>query len=259
MILLVLSGILILLILLICGDKGSRSILSMAMNAVVLLGSLFLIYRGLPPVIITFGACVIISLITLFFQNESSHKSWVAFGSVMLVLALLLPLIWFLADCANAEGFPPEQYELTDSNGYTRNIGIDMLSLQISVMIIALIGTVIDTAVAITASTWEIHANNKALTPARLMAASFTVSKAILATSIHTIFYIYIAEFLTLFIQYLEDYPLMTVLNSQSLAREMITICVSGLGCCLVVPVTTVLSVWAVKREKTGNRIHLRH
>jgi uncharacterized membrane protein len=76
------------------------------------------------------------------------------------------------------------------------------------------------------------------------------VSKAVLATSIHTIFYIYIAEFLTLFIQYLSDYSLITVLNSASLSRELITISVSGLGCCLVVPVTTVLAAWAIHRQK---------
>ena len=258
MILLVLSAILILLILLICGDKGSRSILSTAMNAGIFLCALFLIYRGLPPVLITFGACVIITLVTLFFQNEINQKSKVAFCSVVLVIALLLPLVWFLASGANAEAFPAEQYELTDSNGYTRNIGVDMLSLQISVMIIALIGTVIDTAVAIVAAIWEIHTNNQALSPTRLMISGFTVSRAILATSIHTIFYIYIAEFLTLFIQYLEDYSLVTVLNSQSLAREMITICVSGLGCCLVVPVTTVLAVWTVKHNSVVGRIRVR-
>jgi uncharacterized membrane protein len=250
MILLVLLAILIVLILLVCGDKGSRSILTTAMNAVLLLGAIYLIYRGLAPVAVTFCACVIISLITLFFQNEINLKSKVSFCSVVLVIALLLPLVFLLAGWANAEAFPPEQYELTDSNGYTRNIGIDMLSLQISVMIIALLGTVIDTAVAITASVTEIHANNQTLSMERLLEASFTVSKAVLATSIHTIFYIYIAEFLTLFIQYLSDYSLITVLNSASLSRELITISVSGLGCCLVVPVTTVLAAWAIHRQK---------
>ena len=84
------------------------------------------------------------------------------------------------------------------------------------------------------------------------MKASFIVSKAILATSIHTIFYIYIAEFMTLFIQYLNDYLFAAVLNSKSLAKEIISISVSGIGCCLIVPVATVLGSVFITRHHSA-------
>ena len=62
--LIVLTAILITLILLICGDKGSKSILSTAMNAGLLLLAVFLIYRGLDPILITVAACILIACIT---------------------------------------------------------------------------------------------------------------------------------------------------------------------------------------------------
>lgn len=73
--LIVLTAILITLILLICGDKGSKSILSTAMNAGLLLLAVFLIYRGLDPILITVAACILIACITLFIPEEANIKS----------------------------------------------------------------------------------------------------------------------------------------------------------------------------------------
>ncbi|MDD7019159.1 YibE/F family protein [Hornefia butyriciproducens] len=253
MILGILTAILIILILLISGDKGSRSIVTTVLNAGLLLAAIFLINRGASPVPVTIGCCVLITGITLYYQNEGGVKSRASFLSVLTVILIMIPLVYWFALHANASGIPGEQYEITDSNGYTRNIGISMLSLQISIMFIALIGTVIDTAVAITAAIYEIRANNKDLPLRALIESSFTVSKAVLSTSIHTIFYIYIAEYMTLFIQYLTDYSFATVLNSLSLSRELITISISGIGCCLVVPVATVLGAIMVTRDRRGD------
>ncbi len=239
--LITLAIILIVLILLICGDRGSRSIITTVIQAGLLLISINLIYRGFNPLVVTFIACTLISCITMFYQNEADIKSKAAFISVILVIILLLPFVYYLANGANAEGFNTEQYEITDSNGYTRNIGVSMLYLQMCVMIIALIGTVIDIAIAITSSIYEIRSNGTHLTLSQLTTAAFTSSRSILNTSIHTIFYIYIAEYLTLMIQYVDEYSLLHLINSKSFCQEFISISVSGIGCCLVVPITTII------------------
>lgn len=244
---LALAIILIILIFLICGDKGTRSIVSVILNAALLLLALFLIYRGAPPVPVTLLTCVAASAITLYYpedrgDSDGAVKTHAAFLSVLIVMAVMIPVVFFFADHANAAGFNPEAYETTDSNGYTRNIGVSMLSLYISVMFIALIGTVTDTAVAITSSVQEIRNNNRSLSPGELLASSFVVGRSVLSTSIHTIFYIYIAEYLTLMIQYISDYSFAYVINSKSLAHELIAVSVSGMGCCLVVPVAALIS-----------------
>lgn len=237
-----LAVILLVLILIICGDRGSKSIITTVGNGLVLLFAVYLIYKGIPPMTVTAGACVLVACIILFYQNELNIKSKIAFISVIIVLVILIPFVYYLASGSNAQGFNSEQYEITDTNGYTRNIGMDMLSLQISVMIIALIGTVIDISIAIATSVYEIRQNNAEITETALLKSAFTVSKSILSTSMHTIFYIYIAEYMTLIIQYVDEYSLVKLINSQSFCSEFISISVSGIGCCLIVPVTTILS-----------------
>lgn len=252
MILMVLTALLIALILLVCGEKGSKSIITTTLNAGFVLLSVFLIYKGFHPIPVTLFSCLTISLVVLYYQNEGGIKSHISLISILCVFIIVIPFICIFAFKSHGQGFPPEEYEITDSNGYSRNIDVSMLALQISTMIIALIGVLLDTSVAIVSSIFEISANNKKLTLYELMKASFIVSKAILATSIHTIFYIYIAEFMTLFIQYLNDYSFAAVLNSKSLSKEIISISVSGIGCCLIVPVATVLGSVFITRHHSA-------
>ena len=251
--LVILLAILLALILIFTGDRGAKSIVSTAIHVGILILAIFLMYRGLPPVLVTALACLAISAVTMFYQNDGDVKSRIAFGSVIAVIIILIPLVFWFAHIANAEGFNNAQYEITDTNGYTRNVGIDMLQLQISVMLIALIGTVIDIAIAITSSIYEIQDSvgaDRKLTASELLSTGFTASRAILNTSIHTIFYIYIAEYLTLMIQYVDEYSFERLINSQSFAAEFISVSISGIGCCLVVPVTTLLSAWYLTQEQ---------
>ena len=150
--LVILLTVLVAFILIFTGDRGAKSIVTTAIHAGLLIAAIFLIYRGLPPILVTALTCIAISAVTMFYQNEGDQKSRIAFAAVIVVILVLIPVVFWFADAVNAEGFNDAQYEITDTNGYTRNIGMNMLHLQISVMLIALIGTVIDIAIAITSS-----------------------------------------------------------------------------------------------------------
>jgi len=256
--LVILLAVLVALILIFTGDRGAKSIVTTAIHGGLLIAAVFLMYRGLPPILVTALTCTAISAVTIFYQNDGDQKSRIAFAAVVLVILVLIPLVFWFADLANAEGFNDAQYEITDTNGYTRNIDMNMLHLQISVMLIALIGTVIDIAIAITSSIYEIYTSvserneSGGLTFGQLTRTGFTTSRAILNTSIHTIFYIYIAEYLTLIMQYVNEYDFARLINSQSFGAEFISISVSGIGCCLVVPVATLMTAWwLTKNDKS--------
>lgn len=244
-----LTVILIALIFLCCGDKGARSVVSTAMNALLLLLTLFAVNHGAPPVPTVFGICVLSAALTLFYDNEHDRKARAAFLSVLIVLVVTIPLVLYFAHISDAAGFNAEQYEITDSNGYTRNIGLSMVSLQIAVLLIALLGTTIDTSIAVASSSYEILAAEPDMLRADFLRASFRVGKAVMNTSIHTIYYIYIAEFLTLLIQYVGDFSPAYIFNSKSLASALICVASSGIGCCLAVPVTIFVAARMFHKE----------
>ena len=251
--LVLLSIILIGLILIVCGDKGAKSIVTTVTSFVLLLCAVTLIYKGLNPLIVTFVLSMLCAGLILFYQNEVNQKSKVSMLCVVLVFLILLPIVWYIASGAGSEGFSGEQYEITDSNGYSRNIDINMLYIQISVMMIALIGTIVDAVVAITSTVYEIHASSPEITTEGLIKSGFSVGKSVLNTSMHTIFYIYIAEYMTLMLQYVQDYSFIDMINSKSFSQEFLSISISGLGICLAIPVVVLMSVHFVTKQQNKN------
>lgn len=240
--LIVLSIILIMLILAICGDKGSKSIVTTVGNALLLLLAVFLIYRGINPVPVSLIMSVLASLMILFFQNEKGRNSEIAFWSTVISIAIVIPLVFYLAHGSNSQGFNPMEYEITDSNGYTRNVSINMISIQIAVMIIALIGAAVDTAVAVTTSMVEIYDKNTGIEEKELIKSGFNVGKSILNTSMHTIFYIYIAEYMTLMMQYVDEYSFIQMINAKSFSSGFLSITICGSVCCIIVPISVILT-----------------
>lgn len=251
----ILTTILIISILVICGDRGTKSIVTTIIQGFILLSSIFGIHHGLHPVATTIFSCILITIFTLYYQNEGGIKSKISLISVLTIILITVPMVYWFSYYSNSYGIPHEAYEITDSNGYTRNIGIPMIYLQISVMFIGLVGILVDTSVAITSSIYEIYENNNDLTTEELIYSSLTVGKSILATSIHTIFYIYIAEYLTLLIQYFTDYSLVYIINSLSFSKELIAISISGIGCALIVPVTAILGSILIKKYFSSHKI----
>lgn len=247
--LIILSYILTVFIILFCGNKGAKSIGTAIINVLLMLVAIFMIYRGVNPFIVTLTLSLIFAYVILFYQNETDERSKTAFISVISVIIIILPMVYLLAANSSCQGFDKTQYEITDSNGYSRNIDINMLSLQVSVMIIALIGAVTDTAMAVASSIYEISSVKPQLSKTDLLKSGLIVGKSILSTSIHTVFYIYLAEYSTLIMQYVNSYSMAEMLNSKSFAQGMISIAVSGTGCSLVVPITAILSVVRLKKD----------
>lgn len=244
-----LSIILIALILIFCGNNGAKSIASTGLNIVVLSVYIFLIYKGFNPMIVTIIVSVIFTYIILFYQNESNPKSMVSLVSILLVILIMIPFIYLITVRLGSHGISEFQYEITDSNGYTRNINLNMLLLQNSVLVIALIGTMCDTAIAIASSIFEINEKSLRISGAELMKSSGEVSKYILSTSIHTIFYIYMAEFMTLIMQFVRFLSFSEMINSSAFAEGVLSIVVTGCGCCLIIPITAWFSRFVIENK----------
>ncbi|QIB70155.1 YibE/F family protein [Aminipila butyrica] len=247
--LIVLLIILMAAILLIGGERTAKSLVTLGFNSLLLLCTIFAINRGLHPLLCTLTACILISLVTLFYQNEVNIKSKLAFAAVLLVIALMLPVIFHLVSLSNIQGFPVDQLAIQDSNGYSRNIHRNMVYIQISVVLMVFIGAIIDTALAVASALYEVHLNNPGLSRGRLFQSGIHMGRDILSSTINTLFFIYIAEYLTLFIQFMNDSTFAQMINSKQFCQEFLSITLSGAGCILIIPVAALLGALLYGRE----------
>ncbi|MCB6993340.1 YibE/F family protein [bacterium 210820-DFI.6.37] len=246
--LLILLIVFVLLTLLIGGDRSAKALVTLMGNAAVLSAALMGIYLGLNSLICAMAACFCVTLLTLFYQNDINRKTKAAFWSVALVILLLTGFLWYLGAFTATQGFPVGQYEIRESNGYSGRIGIDMQMLQTASLLMLLIGAIIDTALAVTSALWEVHQNNPRLTGSELFLSGISIGRDILSSTVNTLFFIFMAEYFTLFLQFMEYYSFAQMINSKEFVQEAISIAVSGIGCILIIPISALLGAAFYKR-----------
>ena len=80
--LIILGLILMIVIVLVGGDRGAMSLIALAGNILCLSLAIWLYAVGAPVFLVTAGAGILISCITLFYQNGTNIKTWSAFLAV---------------------------------------------------------------------------------------------------------------------------------------------------------------------------------
>jgi len=238
---LILSIILILLVFLFGSNRTAQSIVTTMINLGVFFCTLIAIYLGLNSILATIIGCIIISLITLFYQNDFNIKTKTAFLSVLIVILVSLGFTYFIASFSNIQGFPVGQYEIRQSNGYLDTVDINMMFLQIAVILIVLIGSAIDTSLAVSSSLYEVKNHNKDITRKELFLSGISIGRGILSSTINTLFFIFIAEYMSLFLYFSKYYNFYQMINSKEFAQEVITITIAGIASILTIPITSLI------------------
>ncbi|MBK5253581.1 MAG: YibE/F family protein [Peptostreptococcaceae bacterium] len=235
---LILSLVFILLIFLFGSNKTAQSIVTTLINFGVFFSILFAIYFGMNSILATIIGCVIISLITLFYQNEINIKTTSAFYSVLVVLVISMSFTFFICYYSNIQGFPIGQYEIRVSNGYSDEIEVNMMFLQIAVILIVLIGSAIDTSLSVSSALYEVKEHNPNLTKIEVFNSGISIGKGIIGSTINTLFFIFIAEYLSLFLYLVKYYDFVRIINSKEFTQEVITISIAGIASVLIIPIT---------------------
>lgn len=246
----ILLFIVVLMSLLTGGDRTAKSLITAAINILILAGAIFVMYLGLNPLISGFLSSVLISAVTIFYQNEINAKTKASFISVMVVVTISSILIFLLVQMGHIQGFSligDEKFR--DTNGYGSNIGINMIFVQVVVFIIVLMGAVIDAAVAITSGTYEIAKLNPNLSNHELFTSGTNIGQSILSSNVNTIFFVFAGEYMIMFVNYLSYYSLKTMINSKDFAQSTISITVTAIACVIIIPITSALAPRFFKKD----------
>lgn len=236
--LIVLGILLLVLMLLVGGERGGRSFVALMENIVVLILCVYLICLGINAIAVTLAGSALFISVTLVQQNGVNVKSYASVFSVVLVLCLLSILAWIISANAKIAGYSELDLSEEISRSLSLNIHISMMDLSFSVIIFGLLGAVMDTAIAIASSVTEFYANNPLLTCRQLVRSGRAVGRDILATTVNTVFFAGIGETMMqtmLFLQY--GYTFESLINSKAFFAEFSLIVISNIGCILIIPI----------------------
>ena len=240
--LMILGFILLFLIMIIGGDRGVISLISLVGNMLLLSLVIWLMAAGAPVLLVTVGVGIIISCVTLFYQNGTNEKTKSAFTAVLITMAVLFFFIYMVVWRSEAGGLNEIQAAEDDVLYYNMNLDINMRNVATAVIILSTLGAVLDMALTVTTSVYEISIHKPEMKLTELVESGMQIGREVIGTTVNTLLFAYLGESLLLF-SYLkmQDYTLETLLNSKILFQNCVSMIFGAIACVVVMPVAAVL------------------
>ena len=240
--LMILGMILLCLIVIIGGDRGVISLISLIGNMLLLSLAIWLMAAGAPVLLVTVGAGIVISCVTLFYQNDTNVKTKSAFAAVAITMTILFFFIYMVVWRSEAGGLNEIQAVEDDVLYYNMNLDISMRNVATAVIILSTLGAVLDMALTVTTSVYEVSIHKPEIKLTELVESGMQIGREVIGTTVNTLLFAYLGESLLLF-SYLkmQDYTLETLLNSKILFQNCVSMIFGAIACVLVMPVAAVL------------------
>lgn len=242
--------IFIVLMIVIGGNRGVMSLMALLGNVIVFFASIYVMKYNDPYKLVLIDI-VFMCLFTLIYQNGVNEKTISALISVISVAVVLIFISKYIGHLGNMGGYNEfEMYEDTLMN-LSVNIKISLPDVAVAMLVLGVTGALIDISVAVTSSIYEVWVNNKDVDEKELLKTGMYLGRSILGSNINTMWFACIGEFLLMFIMFRRyEYSFMTLINSKAFFQNLATIMLSATGCAIVVPVSAVVFVKLVKRNK---------
>ena len=230
----ILGLILLFLIMIIGGDRGVISLIALVGNMLLLSLAIWLMAAGAPVLLVTIGMGIIISCVTLFYQNGTNEKTKSAFAAVLITMTVLFFFIYMVVWRSEA-GEDDVLY-------YNMNLDINMRNVATAVIILSTLGAVLDMALTVTTSVYEVSIHKPEMKLTELVESGMQIGREVIGTTVNTLLFAYVGESLLLF-SYLkmQDYTLETLLNSKILFQNCVSMIFGAIACVVVMPVAAVL------------------
>lgn len=245
----VLVLILLILMIIVGGKRGFKSFISLCLNFILLILTFYFTAIGFNPIGVALIGCGIMSYIILFFVNGDNVKTKASMLSIIIVLTVLTILIFSVSNLSKIGGFGYESHE--EINMFSYDISFDMNDVAIALIIIGLIGATIDSSIAIASALYEVYDNNKHLSKKELFNSGLAIGKDILCTTTNTLLFAFLGEFMTLIIWFKTcNYSFGDIINAKVFATEFLKIMFSGLGCVIIIPITSLITSNLITKGK---------
>lgn len=210
-----------------------------------------MILRGADPVLITILLVALTTAASLIFLTGFSRKTLCAtLGCVGGVAVAGL----FSALCGTISplnGFNlPEAEELV----LRASEDVQISGLFVSGILIASLGAVMDVAMSISSSCWELRELNPTLSRKALFRSGMNIGRDAMGTMANTLILAFAGSSLnTLLLFQIFGYPMIQIFNADSIAIEIIRGVAGTIGIILTVPLVAALSAYLMKPKNKAN------
>ena len=243
--------ILFIAIILIIGKKqGLKTIISLAVTILAIIYILIPIVTSGGSAI--FGAVlvsIIVSIITFLLIAGISKKSIVSMIGTIAGVIIGVLIAFIISHLGRITGLSDEESQMLIY--ISKDFSIDINGIFFAGIIIGTIGATMDIAMSISSSMEEIVNKVKDITPKQLIKSGLNIGKDVMGTMSNTLILAYVGSSINLILLYvLNNKDLVTILNSDYIASEILRSLCSTIGMVLTIPITTYIYALVHNKNK---------
>lgn len=230
--------------LVIVGKKqGFLSVVSLAVNAALLSFALdiYVNYSEISLVLICGISAIFFTAISLLLTNGFNEKTYAAIIATLIGTFASLMITYLVIWGTDGSGLRYEEMQFL-SRPY---IMIFMASLFVGSL-----GAVMDIAITMSASIFEIYEKNQEVSIAALRKSGMAVGKDVMGTMTSILFFVYISGSLPMLIVYLKNAAPLGFTLSINLSLEVARALAGGIGIVLTIPIGLYTAIFFIRRKR---------
>lgn len=245
-----LIAIFFLAIILLAGLKGIKAILSLIFTgAMIVFFMLPMFFKGYSPIPITIITVAITTIVTFLLIDKPCKKTYSAILGTIIGVVIAGIVSYISSKIAHISGLTTNEAEGLIYVAEHRNLKIN--GLMFSSILIASLGAIMDVAMSISSSIFEINATNPKITSRELLKSGMNIGKDIMGTMSNTLILAFAGSSLNMIIFIIAySMPYRQIVNLDFIVSETIQGLSGSIGIILTVPITALISSYFVKRNR---------
>lgn len=230
-------------LLLIGKRQGFYSVISLVVNALLLSYALdiYVKYDNVSLLLICGVTVILFTVISLLLVSGFNEKTYAAIIATLLGTFVSLLIAYLVLWITNENGL---RYEAMDF--LTRPYQVVFLAG----LFIGSLGAVMDVAISIAASIFEMHEEDPRISTKALRKSGMDIGKDIMGTMTSILFFVYISGSIPMLILYLKNGSPLNFTLSLNLSLELARALAGGIGIVLAIPIGVYVSILFVHRKR---------
>lgn len=231
----------VLLLIIFAGHTGAKAILSFMFTVLAIWKILIpALLKGWNPIVVSLMIVVILTIIIITLVAGFNRRSLVAIlGSFSgSLLTCVLAIVFGKLFRIHGAILPYSESLLHAGYG-----NLNLTDIFISGIFIASSGALMDIAMDISASVYELVLTNPDITRKAALKSGFSIGKAIIGTQTTTLLLAYSGGYTTLLMVFMaQGTPIINILNLRYISAEILHTLVGSFGLVMVAPLTAILA-----------------
>jgi uncharacterized membrane protein len=244
-----LSLFFMLLLILIGGKKGLKSVISLLVTGIMVLKIMIpLILKGLDPIILSITICILITFINLRIISGKNKKTTAAILGTIGGLLASGAVALISNAVIKVNGFPDE--EIQSLVYASQNNNLNFKGLLFAAIIMGALGAVMDVSISIASSMKEIKDARPEITMKDLIKSGMNVGQDIMGSMANTLILAYVggAMYLMLIISS-NNIGLSRTINQDIIASEVLKALSGSIGLIFSIPITALAYAFLTKTK----------